>query len=75
MENWDKVERLVASLMENETVEADEVRAIIEGRPHDRGDTTSGGNAAVTEPPPIPVIEEKRPEPGRLPPTISPEPA
>ena len=34
-ENWNKVERMVASLLEYETVDAEEVRAILEGRPYD----------------------------------------
>ncbi len=72
-ENWDKVERMVASLLEYETVEADEVKAILEGRPFNRG----GGTPEAAEPPaPVPVDEGKRVEqPKRLPPNISPEPA
>src|SRR5579863_5775688 len=35
-ENWAKVERMVASLLEYETVEAEEVKAILDGRPYDR---------------------------------------
>ncbi len=71
-ENWDKVERMVASLLEYETVEADEVRAILDGVPYDR-------TPAVTPPPPPappsqPVDEPKRAEP-RIKPKISPEPA
>ena len=31
-DNWDKVERMVASLLEYETVEAEEVRAILDGQ-------------------------------------------
>jgi cell division protease FtsH len=75
-ENWSKVERMVASLLENETVEAEEVKAILDGRPYDRAkdteviatsDTPSGRPAAE---------ESKRAEkPTRLPPNISPEPA
>ena len=34
--NWGKVERMVASLLEYETVEAEEVRAILDERPYDR---------------------------------------
>ena len=41
-ENWDKVERMVASLLEYETVEAEEVRAILEGRPYDRSKRRRG---------------------------------
>jgi cell division protease FtsH len=76
-ENWAKVERMVASLLEYETVDAEEVRAILEDRPYDRNadvavaadSADSGGDVAVAE-------EPKRPEkPSILPPTISPEPA
>jgi cell division protease FtsH len=73
LENWDKVERMVASLLEYETVEAEEVKAILENRPFDRGVAELETKAA----PPSPVAEEpKRAEkPKRLPPKISPEPA
>jgi cell division protease FtsH len=75
-QNWDKVERMVASLLEYETVEAEEVRAILEGRPFDR---TKGVEAtpAPDAPAERPVADEpKRAEkPSRLPPKISPEPA
>ncbi len=73
LENWDKVERMVASLLEYETVEAEEVKAILENRPFDRGVAEPETKAA----PPSPVAEEpKRAEkPKRLPPKISPEPA
>ena len=69
-ENWDKVERMVASLLEYETVEADEVRAILEGRPFNRGDAAPPPAAA----PPAVASEGKREPPKRLP-NISPEPA
>jgi cell division protease FtsH len=72
-DNWDKVERMVASLLEYETVEADEVKAILEGRPYNRGGGTP--QPAVE---PVPAVSEdgKRTEqPKRLPPNISPEPA
>src|SRR5487761_1561144 len=48
-ENWEKVERMVASLLEFETVEAEEVRAILAGTPFDR-DGSSGGSAVAAEP-------------------------
>ncbi|MBV9233580.1 MAG: cell division protein FtsH, partial [Candidatus Eremiobacteraeota bacterium] len=73
-ENWDKVERMVASLLEYETVEAEEVRAILQGRAYER----AVPQAAPPEPPAErPAVEEpKRSEkPARLPPKISPEPA
>ncbi len=64
---------MVASLLEYETVEADEVKAILEGRPYNRG---GGTPAAAAEPPAVPVEEGKRIEqPKRFPPNISPEPA
>ena len=34
--NWDKVDRMVASLLEYETVDAEEVAAILAGKPYDR---------------------------------------
>ncbi|HET9393157.1 MAG TPA: ATP-dependent zinc metalloprotease FtsH [Candidatus Rubrimentiphilum sp.] len=73
LENWDKVERMVGSLLEYETVEGEEVKAILEGRPFVRGDEPP----AEAAPPSAPVTEEgKRAEkPKRLPPNISPEPA
>jgi cell division protease FtsH len=73
-ENWDKVERMVASLLEYETVEADEVKAILEGRPFNRG----GGTPEAAETPAATPVEEGKPrveQPKRLPPNISPEPA
>jgi cell division protease FtsH len=74
-ENWDKVERMVASLLEYETVEADEVRAILDGRPYDR---VGGSEAPTTEPPvdrPIADGPKRAEKPSRIPPKISPEPA
>jgi cell division protease FtsH len=74
LENWEKVERMVGSLLEYETVEGEEVKAILEGRPFVRGADEPPAQAA---PPSAPVVEEgKRAEkPKRLPPKISPEPA
>src|SRR6202163_424296 len=74
--NWDKVERMANSLLEHETVETQEVLAIL-------GDKPWPPNAPVVESPseePLaasrPVEPETRPErPKRLPPNISPEPA
>jgi cell division protease FtsH len=74
-ENWDKVERMVGSLLDYETVEAEEVRAILEGRPFDR---SSGSDVSTSENESGRAAsdEHKRPEkPSRLPPKISPEPA
>ncbi|HVS45406.1 MAG TPA: ATP-dependent zinc metalloprotease FtsH [Verrucomicrobiae bacterium] len=73
-ENWDMVERLVKSLLENETVDAAEVLAIIGKRPFDRDSGLGEVAAAAVDPPKAPVEEPKR-EPKRVPPTISPEPA
>ncbi|MGH7728719.1 MAG: ATP-dependent zinc metalloprotease FtsH [Vulcanimicrobiaceae bacterium] len=71
-ENWAKVERMVASLLEHETVDTDEVVAILNDLPYPR----------KTEEPPAtpraaaPEAPEARPEkPKRLPPSITPEPA
>jgi cell division protease FtsH len=74
-ENWDKVERMVKSLLEYETVDAEEVRAILDGKPYDRN--SSGGSAVASdqEPERAPAEEPQRPQPTRLPPTIRPEPA
>jgi cell division protease FtsH len=73
-ENWDKLERMVASLLENETVEAEEVRAIVENRQFTRGGGGSG-TAPVTEASPPAAVDGGKREPTRLPPNISPEPA
>ena len=45
-ENWQKVERMVASLLEYETVEAEEVRAILSDSPFDRPRGSEGTPAA-----------------------------
>ncbi len=74
-ENWEKVERMVASLLEFETVEAEEVRAILAGTPYDR-DSSSGGSAVAAEPErALPQAEAPAVKPTLLPPNISPEPA
>jgi cell division protease FtsH len=73
-DNWDKVERMVASLLEYETVEADEVKAILEGRPYNRG----GGTPEVAGTPAAPPADDGKArveQPKRFPPNISPEPA
>ncbi len=71
-DNWAKVERMVGSLLEYETVEAEEVKAILEARPYTRAEAQPAP-AAQTPPP---VEEGKRSEkPKRFPPNISPEPA
>ena len=73
-ENWDKVERMVKSLLEYETVDAEEVRAILAGKPFDRNDKGGTAVAADAELPP-PAEEPQREKPSRIPPTIRPEPA
>jgi cell division protease FtsH len=73
-DNWHKVERMVGSLLEHETVETDEVVAILNDLPYPRksDDETPQlpkAAAAMHEP------EPQREKPMRLPPNISPEPA
>lgn len=72
--NWEKVERMVASLLEHETVEADEVMAIVEGRPYDR-DSDESSPEPSTPPDRSVGLPADRGDTHRLPPTISPEPA
>jgi cell division protease FtsH len=75
-ENWAKVERMVASLMEYETVETEEVRAILDDKPYDRErnqEITIASDSSNDRPA---ADETKRAEkPARFPPKISPEPA
>ncbi|HEV2261187.1 MAG TPA: ATP-dependent zinc metalloprotease FtsH [Candidatus Rubrimentiphilum sp.] len=73
LENWDKVERMVGSLLEFETVEAEEVKAILEGRPFNRG--TDEPSSEKTPPVGAPDGPKRAEKPKRLPPNISPEPA
>ncbi len=72
-DNWNKVERMVASLLEHETVDTDEVLAILGDTPYPRkpGEVTLPKAASVQHEP-DPVRSEK---PKRFPPNISPEPA
>ncbi len=71
--NWHKVERMVQSLLEHETIDAEEVKAILEDRPY----------AGRTVPPPVvaqpPIDKEGESVRAdiikRRPPNISPEPA
>jgi cell division protease FtsH len=72
--NWPKVERMVASLLEHETVDAEEVAAILADKPY------PGQKPPEEKPPEIPMAAstpdpEPREAPRRMPPTISPEPA
>ena len=67
---------MVASLLEYETVEAEEVRAILDGRPYDRARNEEVAPRRTHRPSGPPADEPKRAEkPARLPPKISPEPA
>ena len=72
-DNWHKVERMVASLLEHETVETDEVVAIINDLPYPRklDEEAQVPKAAAT----VHEPEPQREKPMRLPPNISPEPA
>ncbi|MFN2448869.1 MAG: ATP-dependent zinc metalloprotease FtsH [Candidatus Baltobacteraceae bacterium] len=70
--NWSKVERMVGSLLEYETVDAEEVRAILEDRPYNRG---GGAPAPADAVPPAPEGGKRADAPKRFPPNISPEPA
>jgi cell division protease FtsH len=73
--NWDKVERMVGSLLEYETVDADEVVAILKGEPFDRA-AAENAHSPDGESERSPSDEPKRADkPSRLPPKISPEPA
>ncbi|MFN2528693.1 MAG: ATP-dependent zinc metalloprotease FtsH [Candidatus Baltobacteraceae bacterium] len=70
--HWNKIERMVESLLEFETVDTEEVRAILDEKPYTR-DKADVEVATTTKPP---GSEAKRAEtPKRLPPNISPEPA
>ncbi len=72
--NWDKVERMVASLLEHETVETEEVLAIMNNRawpPSSPEAVPDDLPIAAKTADPEPVREK----PKRLPPSISPEPA
>jgi len=72
-DNWDMVERMVGSLMEFETVDTDEVLAIINKLPYVRkpDDARELPRAAAAAHEPEPRAEK----PKRLPPNITPEPA
>ncbi len=73
--NWHKVERMVGSLLERETVDTEEVLAILNDRPYpipENKQPPDFPRAAATPLEPEPQRIEK---PKRLPPGISPEPA
>ena len=72
--NWDKVERMVASLLEHETVDTEEVLAIMNDRPY----PPSSAEPVMPETPVAAKTADPEPareKPKRLPPNISPEPA
>ena len=69
-ENWDKVERMVASLLEYETVEAEEVRAILEGRPFDRSPGAQSAGRSARRSGRSPKSPKRAEKPSRLPPNI-----
>ncbi|TAM90079.1 ATP-dependent metallopeptidase FtsH/Yme1/Tma family protein [bacterium] len=73
-ENWEKLERLVAALLEKETVEADEVLAIAKGEalPDKAGESLPAAASQGQEPATEPTRQSK---PRPIPPNISPEPA
>ncbi|MDQ6827072.1 MAG: ATP-dependent zinc metalloprotease FtsH, partial [Candidatus Eremiobacteraeota bacterium] len=69
--NWEKLERMVNSLLENETVDTDEVRAILGGVPY----TPSVKSNVPSAPVAPPELETPRAEKPKRLPNISPEPA
>jgi cell division protease FtsH len=72
-DNWNKVERMVASLLEHETVDTEEVLAILGDTPYPRKpDEVTLPKAAAVQHEPEAARAEK---PKRFPPNISPEPA
>jgi cell division protease FtsH len=71
-DSWDKVERMVGSLLEHETVEAEEVKAILDGRPFRAVDKVPPQTQPPTGRPDEPQRIDK---PKLFPPKISPEPA
>jgi cell division protease FtsH len=72
-DNWDRVERMVKSLLEYETVDADEVRAILEGKPFDRPSSGAAVEAEAEAEDKPAAEESQREKPSRIPPTIRPE--
>jgi cell division protease FtsH len=73
--NWDKVERMANSLLEHETVETEEVMAILRGKPWPVEKVPEAEPPGVPLAAPAPEPEARPERPKRLPPTISPEPA
>jgi len=74
--NWHKVQRMVDSLLEHETVEAEEVQAILSDAPYPRPVEPSEPPAELPTAAAVPVENDPvADKPKRLPPNISPEPA
>ncbi|MBV8720693.1 MAG: ATP-dependent zinc metalloprotease FtsH [Candidatus Eremiobacteraeota bacterium] len=74
--NWVKVQRMVDSLLEHETVEAEEVQAILADAPYPRPVETAEAPVDLPAAAATPVENEPvQDKPKRLPPNISPEPA
>jgi cell division protease FtsH len=72
--NWDKVERMANSLLEHETVETEEVLAILGDKPWPPNEPAQP--QVVEQPRAVAPEPEARPDrPKRFPPSISPEPA
>ncbi|MEO6913051.1 MAG: ATP-dependent zinc metalloprotease FtsH [Candidatus Baltobacteraceae bacterium] len=70
--NWNKVERMVESLLEFETVDTEELGSILADRPYVRPHDESSPPAVVTG---TPEDGKRADQPKRLPPNITPEPA
>ncbi|MBV8284559.1 MAG: hypothetical protein JO175_07900 [Candidatus Eremiobacteraeota bacterium] len=66
---------MVGSLLEYETVEAEEVKAILDGRPFDRESSTEVVDSEPETERPASGESKRTEKPSRLPPKISPEPA
>jgi cell division protease FtsH len=73
--NWDKVERMVSSLLEHETVDREEVACIINGRPYPEPKLPADDIPEIPKAAAASIEPEHREMPRRLPPNISPEPA
>jgi len=74
-DNWKKVERMVASLMEHETVDTEEVVAIISDLPYPRKSDDEDKAPPIAAAAPYEPEPQRAEKPKRLPPNISPEPA
>ncbi len=74
-DNWKKVERMVASLMEHETVDTDEVVAILADLPYPRKPEEEEPSLPAAAAAPYEPDAKRSEKPKRLPPNISPEPA